>query len=165
MKGKSLITENRELAFRIWCDEGTNVKKTLSRLNKDHGFPLSMPTIYDWINRFDWKGRLARLDAAQLNTQDLIVDPLVSIGRQIEKYDKHFEALGDTVDNEAMGAYTNILKTRALLIEKQRQFKGQIIIEFMRELINYLSKNDPDSVAAIEKHFVEFSNIVRDKYA
>ncbi|WP_420267106.1 hypothetical protein [Candidatus Magnetominusculus dajiuhuensis] len=168
MKGKSLIKENLELAFHIWREEGTNVKKTLSRLNQEHGFRLSQPTFYDWIKRYGWRERLARLDAQELKGQEVShsPDPLVSIAKQVEKYDRYFEGLGEAgIDNEAMSAYTNLVKTRAQLIEKQRAYKGQTIIEFMRELINWLSKNDPDGVTVIEKHFNDFSNYAREKYA
>ena len=48
MKGKSFIAENREIAFKRYCENGGNIEGTIRALKKD-GLNLSKPTFYDWL--------------------------------------------------------------------------------------------------------------------
>lgn len=123
MKGKSFIAENRELAFRVYCEEGGNVEGTLRRLEKDHGLKLSKPTFYEWMKKFNFEERLKNIDAERQKANDNQISfeekMMSDLMRQKEKYEAYFEALSG-IDNQAQYAYTNIVKT---IIELSRKIK------------------------------------------
>lgn len=114
MKGKSYIAENREIAFRVYCEEGGNVEATLRRLEKEHGLKLSKKTFYEWMKKFNFEERLKKVDAARQETRDsqlsfeekMLNDLIV----QKNKYEKYFETISG-IDNQSQYAYTNIIKT------------------------------------------------------
>ena len=47
---------------------------------------------------------------------------------------------------------------------ENRRLQGDAFVDFMRDLIDWLSRNDPDTVAAIEKNFDEFVKWAKEKY-
>lgn len=113
MKGKSYITENRELAFKRYCENGGNIEGAIRALQKD-GLKLSKPTFYDWLKKYNFEERRTKVDMErqkarenQISFEDKMLNDLV---RQKEKYEKYFEAT-DLLDNQATYAYTGIIKT------------------------------------------------------
>lgn len=121
MKGKSLIAENMELAFQTYRACGGNVTETVRRLEAK-GFPVSRQTLYGsgekngedgWIKKFRWDERMAAADAEKQRSEASVVNIqtkfLADLIRQKEKYDAYFDSITD-VDNQAMYAYTNLVK-------------------------------------------------------
>lgn len=113
MKGKSYITENRELAFKRYCENGGNIEGTLRSLAKD-GLKLSKPTFYDWQKKYNFEERRTKVDMErqkarenQISFEDKILNDLV---KQKEKYEEYFET-NKLLDNQATYAYTGIIKT------------------------------------------------------
>ncbi|GER92678.1 hypothetical protein A45J_0396 [hot springs metagenome] len=123
MKGKSYIVENRELAFKVYCEEGGNIESTLRRLEKEHGLKLSKPTFYDWMKKFNFKDRLKNIDAERQKNKDSQISfeekMMSDLMKQKEKYEKYFDGIAG-IDNQAQYAYTNIVKT---IIELSRKIK------------------------------------------
>lgn len=123
MKGKSLIAENRELAFKVYCEEGGNVEVTLRRLEKEHELKLSKPTFYDWMEKYNFKERLKNIDAERQQTRDSQISfeerMMNDLLKQKEKYERYFDTISG-IDNQAQYAYTNIVKT---IIELSRKIK------------------------------------------
>ena len=170
MAGKSYITETRESAYRIWREEGQNIERTIRAMKRDHGIPVTKPTIYAWIEKFNWVDRATRAETEEQRVKDVIVSDegkiLSDLERQKEKYERFFESLGETcIDNQAMYAYTNLVKTIADIKGKTSALKATLFLDFLRDLIEWLSKNDPDSVAIIEKNFDDFIGFAKEKYA
>lgn len=113
MKGKSYIAENRELAFKTYCEEGGNVEGTLRILAKKHDLKLSKPTFYDWMKKYNFEDRRLKVDIerqkardSQISFEDKMLNDLV---RQKDKYEKYFEQT-ENPDHQATYAYTGIIK-------------------------------------------------------
>ncbi|MFA7465191.1 MAG: hypothetical protein WCY54_09065, partial [Syntrophales bacterium] len=111
----SYIDENRELAFRAWRQCGQNVERTIRTLKEDHGLPVSKPTLYDWMEKFNWKERAARAEAEERKTGDLQMSfeekMLAGLVEQKQKYERYFATLPDTKpDNQAMFAFTALVR-------------------------------------------------------
>jgi hypothetical protein len=91
---------------------------------------------------------------------------ITSLDTVRQRYEKYFASLGDAVvDNQAMFAYTGIIKSISEIKAKTGAYKSSLFLGFMRDLIDWLSKNDPDSVAVIEKNFDDFIQFAKEKYA
>lgn len=116
MPGKSYIAETRELAFRTWRAQGENVEQTVKTLKKEHGVGVTKPTIYGWMEKFNWKERATRADAEAQKTRDVIVSDeeriLADLEKQRKKYEQYFETLGvAAIDPQATYAYNSLAKT------------------------------------------------------
>ncbi len=168
--GKSYMAENREVSYRIWCECGQNVELTIRTLKERIGLSLTKPTIYDWIEKFNWKDRAARKDeeAQRVQNAAAVTDEgrmIADLEKQKKKYDRFFETLGDAgIDNQAMYAYNNLVKTIIDIKAKTAAYKAELFVTFLRDQIEWFSKNDPGSVAVIEGNFDDFVAWAREKY-
>ena len=169
MKGKSLISENLELAYRIWRECGQSPEATVRKLNSEHDFTVSRQTIYEWMEKYNWKARAALAEAVeqkakdpQLSGEERMVAALAS---QIARYEAYFETLTPKeMDSQAVYAYTNLITTIQNIRQKTAAYKADLFVGFMKELINWLSKNDPEAVHAIEKNLDDFITYAREMY-
>ena len=115
MKGKSVFAESRELAFRCYHKCGGNVEAALRELEKE-GLKLSKPTLYEWIEKFNFKERLKNADAVVQEAADIKAHYrekiLADLKKQKERYDKFFESLSEgQIDTQATYAYNSLCKT------------------------------------------------------
>lgn len=168
MANRSYQTETREDAYRAWRECGQNIEQTLGALKKK-GYSISKPTLYDWIERYGWKERAARAEAEERKANDLSTNAesraLASLERVQARYEKYFETLGEgKVDNQAMFAYTGIVKSCAEIKAKIGAHKGALFLEFLEDIIQYLGKNDPAALFAIERNFDDYVKYAREKY-
>ena len=166
MKGKSLIAENRELAFRKYVECGGNVEGTLRALEKED-LKLSKVTFYEWMKKFNFEERRTKVDTekqkitdSQISFEEKMLSDLL---KQKEKYEKYFDTLL-LIDNQAQFAYASIIKAIIDIKAKLTAFKTSFFVDFMKDLITYLSKNDPATVPAIEKNFDDFMAHAKAKY-
>ncbi len=122
MKGKSFIAENRELAFRKYCECGGNVELTLRELEKE-GLKLSKKTFYEWMKKFNFEERRAKIDTERQKVNDSQISfeekMLSDLLKQKEKYETYFDSI-NLIDNQAQFAYANIIKT---IIDLSRKMK------------------------------------------
>ena len=166
MKGKSLIAENRELAFRKYCECGGNVDMTLRELARD-GFKLSKPTFYDWKEKFNFEERRGKVDVENQKASDFQISfdekMMSALLKQKENYENYFETQA-TPDHQAQYAYAGIIKTIFDIRKTTASFKTALFVDFMKDLINFFSKNDPEAVPVIERNFDEFMNFAKGKY-
>lgn len=143
MKGKSYIAENRELAFRVYCEQGGNIEGTIRVLEKKHGLKLSKNTFYDWMEKYKFKERLKNIDAERQKTKDIQISfeerMMNDLLKQKEKYEAYFETLPG-IDNQAQFAYANIIKT---------------IIELSRKLNPQKEVKDPDEMKRLADEILE----------
>ena len=121
-KGKA-VRENIDLAFDVYCTHGGNESRTLIELER-RGFRLQRATLRDWIKKYRFKERRAEVEAerqtagdSQLSFEQKMLRKLI---KQIEKYERYFETTD--IDNQAMYAYTNLLKT---VVELSRKVKAK----------------------------------------
>jgi hypothetical protein len=167
---KSYLAENKELAYRLWRASNQNVEQTLRELRKHpEGFPLSKPTLYTWMDEGAWKERATRADAEEQKANDATASAegraLLSLESVQQHYEEYFKTLGKArVDNQAMFAYTGVIKSIFDIKMKASAHKATLFLEFMRDLVQFLSKHDPDSVGVIEKNFDEFASWAKEKY-
>ncbi|MHB8110878.1 MAG: hypothetical protein ACYDHW_12715, partial [Syntrophorhabdaceae bacterium] len=156
MANRSYQSETREDAYRTWRECGQNVEQTIAALKKK-GYFTSKPTLYDWIEKYGWKERAARAEVLERKTADVTMNAearaLASLEKVQARYETYFETLGEgKVDNQAMYAYTGIVKSITEIKAKTGAVKATIFLDFMRDLIEWLGKNDPDSVDVIERN-------------
>lgn len=165
--GKSADIEARELAFHTYYECGGNVEKTVREL-KEKGYGISKPTLYDWIEKFNFKDRMAAADAKALEIREAMrtteEDLLLSLLKQKGKYEIHFESQGEKIDNQAQYAYAGLVKTIIDIKTKIGADKLNVFIDFMKEFIEYLSREDQKAVSVIEKHLDGFADYARGKY-
>lgn len=159
------------MAYRVWRECGQNVEQTLRRLRKiPDGFPLSKPTLIEWREKYDWIARAARAEAEEQRANDAVVGAegkaITALEKIQQNYETYFETLGTTkVDNQAMFAYTGVVKSIMEIKMKAGAYKAAVFIEVMKDLIEWLSKNDPDAVGVIERNFDDLASWAKEKYA
>ncbi|HRR41015.1 MAG TPA: hypothetical protein P5244_07255 [Syntrophales bacterium] len=168
--GKSYMADNRELTYRTWRECGQNIELTIKTLKDREGLPITKPTIYSWIEKYNWKERAARAEVEEQKVNDVIVSDagkiLADLEKQKAKYERFFDSLGDlSIDNQAMYAYTSLVKTIVEIKARIAAYKSDLFTEFLRDLIEWLSKNDPGSMTAIEHNFDDFVTYAKERYA
>ena len=168
MANRSYQIETREDAYRAWRECGQNIEQTLAALKKK-GYSISKPTLYDWIEKYGWKERAARAEAEEKKATDLSTNAesraLASLEKVQLRYETYFETLGEgKVDNQAMYAYTGIVKSITEIKAKTGAVKAALFLDFMKDLIEWLGKNDPDAVDIIERNFDEFVAFAKERY-
>ena len=114
-KGKSVFAESRELAWTCYHKCGGNVEATLRELEKE-GLKLSKPTLYEWIEKFNFKERLKNCDAVAQEASDAKMQYrekiLLDLKKQKVRYDKFFDSLSEgQIDTQATYAYNSLCKT------------------------------------------------------
>lgn len=169
VKGKSLISENLELAYRIWRECGQSPEATVKRLNSEYDFTVSRQTIYEWMEKYNWKERAARAEAEERKAKDPVLSGeermVAALVSQQQRYEAYFETLAvKEIDTQAVYAYTNLITTIQNIRQKTATHKSELFISFLKELINWLNLNDPASVQAIEKNFDDFIAYAKDKW-
>lgn len=169
MAGKSYLAENRELSYRTWRECGQNIELTLRTLKEKHALSITKPTLYGWIEKFDWKGRAARAETEEQRANDAVVSSdsrmVLDLEKQKGKYERYFDSLGETAtDTQAMYAYTNLVKTIIDIKTRIGAYKAALFLEFLRDLIDWLSKHDPEAVPIMERSFDDFIAFAREKY-
>jgi hypothetical protein len=166
MKGKSLIAENRELSFKVYCQSGGNVELTLRELEK-RGLKLSKPTFYAWLEKYNFVERMRKIDSERQQAQDaeetFEESMMKALLDQKKAYEKYFLVI-TTPDHQAQYAYTGIIKAVLDIRSKMGSFKAALFLDFMKDLITYLSKNDSEAVPAIERNFDDFVQFAKEKY-
>jgi hypothetical protein len=134
------------------------------------GFPVSKPTLLDWRDKYDWTGRAARAEAEEQRATDAVVGAegtaIASLEKVQKNYEGYFETLDKTkIDNQAMFAYTGVVKSIIELKMKTTAYKAGVFTEILRDLIDFLAKNDPDGVNIIERNFDDLALWAKERYA
>lgn len=167
MKGKSSKAEFREMAFKKYVECGGNVEMTIRELNKE-GFPLSKPTLYEWIEKFNFEDRRTKVDIerqnstdSQLSFEEGMIKALIS---RKDAYEEYFKTRSGNLDHQAQYAYAGIIKSILDIKERLASFKATLFLDFMKDLINYMSKNDPEALPLIERNFDDFVAFAKEKY-
>lgn len=175
MAAKSYIPENRELAYRTWRACGQNVELTLKELKKKHGFPLSKPTLYDWIDKFNWKDRACRAENEEQRMKDAVANNeekiLADLEKQRLKYETYFDSLGDgIIDSNATYAYNSLAKT---IVDIKIKMRGPdvrvdrpaIFMESMEFIAGYLKEHDPEGLKIIARNFDGIIGAFKERHA
>ncbi|MEK6744284.1 MAG: hypothetical protein AABZ15_11760 [Nitrospirota bacterium] len=166
--GKSVDDEIKEKAFQLWRKCGRSPERVVKEL-RDQGHMVTRQSIDTWKNKGLWEDRAARAEALeqtvndpQLSGEEKMIAALLG---QKDRYEKYFETLPiGEMDTQAVYAYTNMITTIQSIRQKTAAYKAEQFIDFMKDLIGWLSKNDPESVPAIEKNFDDFIAFAKEKY-
>lgn len=169
MANRSYQVETREDAYETWRACGQNVEQALAAL-RSKGYSISKPTLYDWMEKYGWKDRATRAEVYEKKTGDQAMSAearaLASLEKVQERYEQYFDTLGvGKVDNQAMFAYTGIVKSITDIKAKTGAVKAALFLDFMKDLIEWLGKNDPDAIDAIERNFDDFVRYAQETYA
>jgi hypothetical protein len=165
------LAENRELAYRTWRACGQNIEMTAKKLrDMPDGFPVTRPTLMEWRDKYDWIARAARAEAEEQKATDAVVSAegkaLAALEKVQQNYEDYFEALGKAkVDNQAMYAYTGVVKAIMEIKAKTAAYKAALFLEFLRDLVEWFSKNDPPAVEIIERNFDDLAAWAKEKHA
>lgn len=167
---KSYTADAHEAAYATWRQCGQNIEATVRELRK-LGYLITKPTLCDWREKFSWKERAARAEvigqkASEAAGQTTEQMALASLYRVMEKYETYFETLTSVaLDNQTMFAYIATVKAIRDIETKSNALKAACFLDFMKELIEWLSKHDVDAVPAIERNLDDFAAYAREKYA
>lgn len=168
MANKSYMAETREAAYEAFWKCGQNYELTVKELKKQD-YTISKPTLYEWCKKYNWLERIARAEAQRQEAKDAMRSfedtMFADMVKQKTAYETYLETLGAAkVDVNAMNGYINLCKTITDVRTKTGAYKASLFLEFMKDLIGWLSKNDPESVAAIERNFDDFVNHAKEQY-
>ncbi len=169
MARKSYLAANREFAYRMWRECNQNVTRTLVRLREHpEGFPLTKPTLYNWMKEDKWEERAARAEAEERKVTDAVVGAeakaIAVLTRVIGKMEEQLESPSG-IDPQMVFAYRNVVKTYMELQMKTGAYKASLFLEFLRDLIDFFAKHDQAAVAVIEQNFDNLAAWAKEKYA
>ncbi len=144
-KGKA-VRENIEMAYGIYCMMGANVARTIKELGK-RGLKLSRPTMDRWIKDYRFAERMEKADAERQKAEDCQLTfeqtMMQKLATQIERYEQYLEGLtAGRMDNQAVYAYTNLLKTVVELGRKIRPAKTEKDAEALKEQANEILESE-----------------------
>lgn len=165
MEGAKILdapAQSYERAYRVWRDCGQNLTETGRILAREHNYPISRRSLQEWKKKFGWEERAAREDAARGERQDAASDDslLTVLLTQKKKYEQYFDTLAlGAVDNQAIYAYNNILKTLLDIRERTDAGRGAVIdrpklfLEDLEFVAEHLKQHDPEGLRAFAKNF------------
>jgi len=175
MAGKSYIAETRELAFRTWRECGQNVELTIKAMKDRHDIPITKPTLYAWMEKFNWRERAARAETEEQRVNDAVVSDeakiLADLEKQKAKYERFFETLGEgAVDNQATYAYTNLVKTISDIKIRCRGPEVKVdrptlFMEALEFVAGFLKERDPEGLKVLARNFDGIVDAFKVKHA
>ena len=148
------------VAYEAWLSCGQNITETVRLLKADQNFTVSRQTLTEWRGKYDWLQRAARAEAEQdSQTDGLGDDALIAVMLiQKKKYEGYFEALpAGQVDNQAVYAYSNILKTIVDLRPKEQNTadidRPKLFLEDIEFIAGVLKELDPEGLKVFGRNF------------
>lgn len=157
----------RELAYRLWRENGQSIVSTVKALEKEYGYEITRQSLSKWRDEYDWEERAARAEAAEKERASATSDSSImdSLLKRREQYEAYFESLPlGQVDNQAVYGYNSVLKTILDVRKETAVFKVDEFAKFFRELIEFLKSSDPDAASIVAANFDEFTNFIRMKH-
>lgn len=166
--GRSVDDEIKEKAFQLWRRNGRSPEKTAKELNS-LGHMVTRQSIDTWKNERAWEDRAARAEAIEQQAKDPNLSGeekmIAALVGQKNRYEQYFETLPiGQMDTQAVYAYTNMITTIQNIRQKTAAYKAELFTEFLKDLIGWLQRNDPESVGAIEKNFDDFIVHAKERY-
>jgi hypothetical protein len=139
--------QERELAYRVWCQCQQNLAETLRRLDADHEWPLAKQTLADWRDAGGWSARAAAeaaeaLRRARAETLDRSA-MLAGIDLQLQRYEELFaraHAQDDLPDPKATQAYANLARLRLSTLRDMEAGAGVSRLELAMEVLRCVSE-------------------------
>lgn len=175
MAGASYVTETRERTYRVWREQGQNVERTIRTMKREHDIPVTKPTLYAWIEKFDWKGRAARAETEERRVHDVAVTDeariLADLEKQRQKYERYFDSLGETaIDPQATYAYNSLAKTITDIRGRMqgpeaRVDRPALFLESLEFIAGFLKEKDPEGLKVIAKNFDGLIEAFKEKHA
>lgn len=160
------------LAYEIWCKCGQNLSECERILKNEHGFKVSRPTLTEWKQTYDWEGRLARSDVEKASQAEDISDGalLNALLGQKKKYEAYFENLPvDSIDNQAVYAYSNLLKKIVDIRPKGGAAvdidRPKLFLEDMEFLAQTLKEIDPEGLKVLGRNIDTIIARFKEQYA
>ncbi len=166
----SAKAEARDLAYRTWCESGQNLSETERKLNRD-GLPVTRQTLAEWREKYDWPGRAARAECAEADKAAALTDDalILALLAQKKRYEDYFESLvRGQIDNQALYAYSNILKTLVDFSNKKRSEvvevdRPAVFLEDLQFVAETLREIDPEGLKVFARSFDTIVSKFKDK--
>lgn len=114
MGRKVYSNDNIQMAFEVFCAQGGNKVRTHDELGR-RGLRITRRTLDRWARQNSFYERRMAEDS-RFSFEERMMLKLVG---QIDKYEKYLDTKNE-MDNQAVHAYTNLLKT---VIELSRKLK------------------------------------------
>lgn len=157
----SAKAEARELAYNVWRECGQNLSETERVLNRDRDLPVTRQTLAEWRDKYDWPGRAARTECAESQKARGISDDalITALLAQKDRYEEYFESLTrGQIDNQALYAYSNILKTLVDFANKKKTEVAEVdrpavFLESLKFVAETLKEIDPEGLKIFAKSF------------
>jgi len=175
MAGKSYIAETRELSFRTWRECGQNIELTIKTMKDRHDVPITKPTLYAWMEKFNWKERATRAEVEEQRVSDAIVTDegkiLADLEKQRQKYERYFNSLGEmAIDPQATYAYNSLAKTIADIKIRCRgpeikMDRPALFMESMEFIAGFLKEKDPEGLKILARNFDGIVDAFKVKHA
>lgn len=165
--GATKIPEYHDLCFKVFCRFGGKNKEAMLRELKKQGCEITRPTLDAWIKELNMEERLKQADKEKREAADSQLTIEEKTVKALQKRKEHYETYLDStpgVDTQVEYAYTGIIKMIFDIKSKSATYKVETFLTFLKDLIEYLSKNDPKAVDVIEDNFNEFVAWARAKY-
>lgn len=106
------------MAFNVYCEKNGNMSQTLIELER-RGLPVCRKTLTRWAAENRFKDGLKPESGRQQKDIPFDQQMISKLVAQIDKYERYFESI-ESIDNRAVYAYTNLLKT---IVELGRKAK------------------------------------------
>jgi hypothetical protein len=154
--------ESRERAYKVWRQCGQNITETARVLKRDYDYDISRQSLHSWKDKYDWERRAAQAEVeSKQQTEATSDDALLTVLlKQKKKYEDYFDSLAlGSVDNQAIYAYSNILKT---LLDIRERLSGnneididrpKIFLEDMEFIAETLKEVDPEGLKIFAGNF------------
>lgn len=155
----AMDTELKELAYRLWRDNGRNLAKVERLLKAEHRTRVSRQTLTEWRDSLGWEERaaLAEAQAKELKDATSIETLLAALISRKKGYDTYFENQpAGKIDNQATYAYAGLLKRIAEMQAMQNAVIGfdrpKCFLENIQWLIGWFKGNDPEGLKVLMRN-------------
>lgn len=135
---KSLVSQNMEIAFRVYASTGGNVGATLKELRRQ-GLKLSESTFYEWAASCNFASRLREADVSVVLLARFHGDPLRAILSDLVLQADRYKALvvKNPTDLNAHYAWLSCLRLASAILKrlpKDDESAEPLTPEEMREM-------------------------------
>lgn len=173
-RGVRYEPQTRELAFRVWRQNGQNWTEALRVMQSAHGFKkLTRQRLYDWAEQDGWQDRAARLqhEAEKAELAEMLGRErfLADLERRKKQYEDYFDGLKPgQMDNAAVTAYAGLLKTMEQMQTKIEAGAGRSNLQLAADVVKHFSKflreKHPEHAAAFLGMLDEFQDRLVEIY-
>ena len=119
----------RNLAFRLWCENGKNMSKVCQVMFDEYGIKVSVKAILTWRDNMDWEAKLLLRENQFRRLLRASDDPIL-----------HEMAMDDVMVMKFLGILTRMVSEQLNRRSTRQLFQPRNIRELM-QIITFISEN------------------------